>query len=135
MNTMCRYVVKAHPHRHRARRATSLFAALGFATWLVGLGAGAANAQVNPTPPSTSFVYLNLSRASPSSTNPSYIGTFWVQYRYTSNSLDWWFRIAPKWVQKAGGNLVTFDYTVTTRGKKLNNYQRHERQRISSIHR
>src|SRR5216683_8443869 len=91
--------------------------------------------QVNPTPPSTSFVYLNLSRASPSSTNPSYIGTFWVQYRYTSNSLDWWFRIAPKWVQEAGGNLVTFDYTVTTRGKKLNNYQRHERQRISSIHR
>ena len=48
-----------------------------------------------------------------------------MQYRYGANGLDWWFRIAPKWVQEAGNNKVTLDFTVTTRGKQVNNYQTH----------
>lgn len=94
---------------------------------MVGPGARAASAQVNPSPPSTSFVHVQLARLNPTTADTSYIGTFWVQYRYGSNALDWWFRLAPKWVQEAGGNPVTLNFTVTTRGKQVNNYQPHEK--------
>lgn len=100
---------------------------MSLATLVLGLGAAPADAQVNPAPPSTSFVYVALSGATPRLTNPSYVEILWVQYRYGDNAPDWWFRIAPRWVQEAGSNLVTFDFTVATRGKRVNNYQQHKK--------
>jgi hypothetical protein len=125
---MPRYHGGRRQHRQITRAAFFVVVLSIFATGqLTGPWAGRADAQVNPAPPTTSFLHVQLSGASPMSTNYSYIGTFWVQYRYGSSGLDWWFRLAPKWVQEAGTSLVTLGFTVTTRGKKVNNYQPHEK--------
>jgi hypothetical protein len=112
---------KARFHQTVASVALVGLMVLAFA----GPWARIAEAQVSPNPPTSWFVFVPLSPISPVSTNYSYIGTFWVQYRYGTNGLDWWFRIAPKWVQEAGNNKVTLDFTVTARGKQVNNYQTH----------
>lgn len=83
--------------------------------------------RTGPPAPTASFIYVPLSRRAPVVTNQTYIGTFWVQYRYSSNSLDWWFHLAPKWMEQAGANSVIFNYLITTEGKQVNNYQPHKK--------
>src|SRR5260370_39178313 len=102
------------------QRIAAFMVLIGLLVWgFAGPGASIAQAQVDPNPPTSSFIYIPLSPSNPVYTHYSYIGTFWVQYRYGANGLDWWFRIAPKWVQEAGNNKVTLDFTVTTRGKQV----------------
>jgi len=103
-------------------RATALLVVL----ILAGPARGIAQAQVNPAPPTTApFVYVQLTPDTNTNVNVSYVGTFWVQYRYPDNALDWWFHLDSKWVREAGSNLVTLSYTVSVRGREVNNYAPH----------
>lgn len=110
----------------RPRAPWGMVAVVFLTISLLTITVNTAEAQTVPQP-STRFVYLQVTPQVPMTTDYSYIGSFSVQFSYTNNVLAWGFKIAPKWVQEAGHNLVRFDYTVTTRGRKVENYTTHQK--------
>lgn len=115
------------------RAASSIVATVLLTILLLTNTANMAEAQIGPRP-STRFVYLQTTPQVPMSGDNSYIGTFSVQFSYTNNVLAWGFKIAPKWVQEAGHDPVRFDYTVTTRGRMVENYTTHEELAVYVFH-
>src|SRR5437868_2217416 len=84
--------IRTRSRRSRLRATAVLVTCALFGVLiLAGPATGVAQAQVNPAPPTASFVYVRLTPDNNTTTNISYVGIFWVQYRYQDNALDWWF--------------------------------------------